>query len=66
MKKCEIIVDRLGLTALKGSIVYVDDRQFEAAKQYLKPLEETVSTAESLSDYIEKAPVREKRTRKKQ
>lgn len=39
MKKCEVLVDRVSLVVSKGSIVIVDDRQYEIAKGFLKPTE---------------------------
>lgn len=39
-KKCEVIAERVSLVVAKGSVVFVDDRQFEIAKQFLKPLNE--------------------------
>ena len=41
MKKCEVIADRVALTVAKGGIVYVEDKQFEVAKKFIKPIEET-------------------------
>lgn len=37
MKKCEVLADTC-ISVKKGSIVYVDDRQFELAKRVLKPV----------------------------
>lgn len=39
MKKCEVLVERISLTVNKGSVVVVDDKQFEVAKKFLKPLD---------------------------
>lgn len=39
-KKCEVLANRLSLVVGKGSVVYVEDRQYEIAKQFLKPLNE--------------------------
>lgn len=39
MKKCEVLVERISLTVNKGSVVIVDDKQFEVAKKFLKPLD---------------------------
>ena len=39
MIKCEVIVDRVSLVVGKGSIVYVDERQFELAKQFVIPVD---------------------------
>lgn len=41
-KKCEVIAERVSLVVSKGSVVFVDDRQFEIAKQFLKPMEAKV------------------------
>lgn len=38
MKKCEVLADRISLVVGKGSVVEVDDIQFELARQYLKPI----------------------------
>ena len=38
MKKCEVVVDRVSLVVGKGSIVNVDDKQFELARAFLKPV----------------------------
>lgn len=40
MKKCEVLVDRVSLVVGKGSIVYVDDKQYEVARQFIKPVED--------------------------
>ena len=50
MKKCEVLVDTC-ISIKKGSIVFVEDKQFELARRVLKPIEE--------------APAKEKRTKKK-
>ena len=42
MKKCEVLADRLSVVCHKGSVVIVDDRQYELARAYLKPVEEAV------------------------
>lgn len=42
MRKCEVLVDRLGLTVHKGSIVNVSDRQYELIKDYVRVIEETM------------------------
>lgn len=39
MKKCEVLVDRVSLVVGKGSIVLVDDKQFELARNFLKPVD---------------------------
>lgn len=40
MKTCEVTADRVSLICGKGSIVVVDDIQFELAKRFLKPVEQ--------------------------
>lgn len=40
MVKVEVLVDRCSLVCGKGSIVYVDERQFELARQFVKPVED--------------------------
>ena len=54
MIKCEVLTDT-ALSIKKGSIVLVDEKQFELAKRVLKPVD--MPQAE--------APVKEKRTKKK-
>lgn len=38
MKKCEVVVDRVSLVVGKGSVVFVEDRQYELARAFLKPV----------------------------
>lgn len=38
MVKCEVIATRVSLVVAEGSVVWVDERQYEIAKQYLKPV----------------------------
>ena len=51
MLKCEVLNDTV-IAIKKGSIVIVDEKQFELAKKHLKPLNEkkvevqTIETAE--------------------
>lgn len=40
MKKYEVLAERLSVVCRKGSVVIVDDRQYELARAYLKPVEE--------------------------
>ena len=40
MVKCEVLADRCSIVVGKGSIVLVDERQFELARMILKPIEE--------------------------
>lgn len=39
MPRCEVLVDRCSLVVGKGSIVNIDERQFELARQFVKPLD---------------------------
>lgn len=51
MRKCEVLVERLGLTVHKGSIVNVSDRQFELIKDYVRVIEETaVAPLEAIAE----------------
>lgn len=43
MKKCEVLA-RIGLTVEKGSIVILNDRQYEMVRKYVKPVEEKQPT----------------------
>lgn len=54
MVKCEVIVDRVSLVVGKGSIVLVDEKQFELARQFIKPI----------NDEAEEKPTEEKPKRK--
>lgn len=51
MRKCEVLNDTV-IAVKKGSIVIVEDKQFELAKKHLKPIEmgsaevEKIETAE--------------------
>lgn len=38
MIKCEVLVDRVALVVGKGSIVNVDEKQFELARKFIKPI----------------------------
>lgn len=40
MRKCEVISDKAVIVVGKGSIVFVDDRQFELSRMHLKPIED--------------------------
>lgn len=42
MKRCELLKD-CSLVVKKGSVVIVDDRQFEIARQFLKPIDKAVA-----------------------
>lgn len=54
MVKCEVIVDRVSLVVGRGSIVLVDEKQFELARQFIKPI----------NDEAEEKPTEEKPKRK--
>lgn len=45
MRKVEVLVERLGLTVHKGSVVYVSDRQYELCKDYVREINEETSVA---------------------
>lgn len=60
MKKCEVLKDSV-IAICKGSIVYVNDRQYELARNILKPIVETTSAT---TDVVEKAPKKKKATNK--
>ena len=64
-KKCEVIVDRCSLVVGKGSIVFVDDRQFELARNFIKPLDMPKAKVEEevAEDVVEEKP--KKKTSKK-
>lgn len=59
MIKCEVVATRVSLVVAEGSIVYVDDRQYEIARQFLKPVLEAENTEEPVVE-VKKAT----RTRK--
>ena len=59
MRKCEVLNDTV-IAVKKGSIVIVEDRQFELAKKNLKPIE-----LNGEAPTIEQAVLPRKRTRKK-
>lgn len=46
MVKCEVLADRVSLVVGKGSIVLVDNAQFELARQFIKPIKETAKAEE--------------------
>lgn len=54
MKKCEVLCNAV-IAVQKGSIVIVDDRQYEHARRKLKPIEEVKK--------VEKPVVKEVETR---
>lgn len=45
MRKAEVLVDRLGLTVHKGSVVYVSERQYELCKDYVREINEETAVA---------------------
>lgn len=61
MKKCEVIVDRVSLIVNKGSIVEVDDIQFELARQFLKPVGKVAKEEVAVEEAQEEKPVKEKK-----
>ena len=67
-KKCEVLANRLSLVVGKGSIVIVEDRQYEIAKQFLKPLVEPKPQVkeETLEEDkpLEEKEVKSKKTKK--
>lgn len=67
MIKCEVIVDRASLVVGKGSIVVVDDRQFELARQFLKPVENKNKEAkvEKVEEKVEEPKKENKQQKKK-
>lgn len=51
MRKVEVLVERLGVTVHKGSVLYISDRQYELCKNYVKDLGETaVAPAEAVAE----------------
>ena len=59
MKKCEVLTDT-ALAVLKGSIVLVNDKQYELARRVLKPVEEKVVKEEK----VQELPKKETRKKK--
>lgn len=60
MRKCEVLNDTV-IAVKKGSIVIVEDKQFELAKKHLKPIE-----IEGEAPSVEQAVLpKTRRTRKK-
>lgn len=55
MKKCEVLKDCV-IAICKGSVVYVNDKQYELARKVLKPYTEKVEETE--------APAKKKSTKK--
>ena len=56
MKKCEVVVDRCSLVVGKGSIVFVDDRQFELARNFIKPVDMPKAKVEVEEEVVEEKP----------
>ena len=52
MKKCEVLCNTV-IAVQKGSIVIVDDRQYEHARHKLKPLEEVKKAEKPIAQEIE-------------
>lgn len=61
MRKCEVLNDTV-IVVKKGSIVIVEDKQFELAKKNLKPIEVNETEAPTVEQAV--LP-KAKRTRKK-
>lgn len=62
MRKCVVNVSRLGLTVLEGSVVYVDEAQYESIKPYVTEAEEKAVVSEQIAETPEK-PKRKKSTK---
>lgn len=61
MIKCEVLVDRVALVVGKGSIVNVDEKQFELARQFIKPVKVEgieISLEEKKPDVVEEKKVK--------
>ena len=61
MKKCEVLKDCV-IAICKGSVVIVNDKQFELARKVLKPITEKV--VDTQEEVVEEAP-KKKTTKKK-
>lgn len=66
MKKCQVIADRVSLICLNGSIVNVDERQFEIAKRFLKILDEEskAKKSEETNEVVIEEPLKEEKPKK--
>lgn len=53
--KCEVIVNRLSLVVGKGSIVEIDERQWELARQFVKPIKTANEENEEVVEKPKKA-----------
>lgn len=60
MVKCEVLADKCSLVVCKGSIVYVDELQYELARHLMKP----VDKAESEEEIAEEKPKRTRKSKK--
>lgn len=60
MVKCEVLADRVCLVVGKGSIVNVDEKQFELARHLIKPVDMPKAEVQE----VEVAEEKPKRTRK--
>lgn len=67
LKKCEVIADRVSLVVGKGSVVFVEDKQFEIAKRFLKPLNDIKPAVKEETPAEEEKPLEkeEKKSKKK-
>lgn len=63
MVKCEVLVDKVSLVVCKGSIVYVDEKQFELARHLIKPVDMPKAEVQEV-EVAEEKPKRTRRTKK--
>ena len=61
MVKCEVLVDRCSLVVGKGSIVNIDNQQYELARAFVKPVDLKV---EKVEEKPASPVVEEKKTKK--
>jgi hypothetical protein len=61
MIKCEVLVDRVALVVGKGSIVNVDEKQFELARQFIKPIKEAKAEVKAEEDVVEEKKPKKKK-----
>lgn len=59
MRKCEVLVERVSLVVGKGSIVVVDEQQYEIARSFLKPIGEAKAVAAAKPEEKVEAPKEE-------
>lgn len=64
LKKCEVLSDRVSLIVGKGSIVLLDERQFELARRFVKPIEAEKAEKPEKPVQEESAAVKEKPKKK--